>query len=91
MGKQRIPPEERIRELQYYYDHKAERDAYRAEYAKTHPRSKEYEAYRVRKYRLMYPEKAEARRAYQREYYRKRKAARAASADGEMEGTNDPV
>lgn len=67
----RIPEEERSRELRYYYAH-------RAEYARQHPRSREDEAFRVRKYRMMHPEKAEARRAYQREYYRANRESRLA-------------
>lgn len=78
MTRDLIPEEARSRELRYYYAHRAERIAYRAEYARQHPRSKEEEAFRVRKYRATHPEKAEARRAYQREYYRTHREARLA-------------
>lgn len=78
MARKLIPEEERSRELRYYYAHRAERNARRAEYARQHPRSREEEAFRVRKYRLMHPEKADARRAYQREYYRTNREARLA-------------
>lgn len=78
MARKLIPEEERSRELRYYYAHRAERNARRAEYGRQHPRSKEEEAYRVRKYRLTHPEKAGARRAYQREYYRTNREARLA-------------
>lgn len=78
MVRKLIPEEERSRELRYYYAHRAECNARRAEYGRTHPRSREEEAFRVRKYRATHPEKADSRRAYQREYYRTHREARLA-------------
>lgn len=69
MAKERIPEEERSRQLQYYYDHRAERLAYGSEYAKM---NKEAMAFQSRKYRERNLEKV---RAYQKEYYQKHKQA----------------
>lgn len=65
MAKKRIPEEARSRQLQYYYDHRAERLAYGSEYAKM---NKEAMTAQSRKYRENNREKV---RAYQKEYYRK--------------------
>ena len=82
MAKERIPEEERSRQLQYYYDHREERLAYGSEYAAKH---KEAMAAKSRKYRQSNREKTiayqngyyrahrEARIAYQKEYYRAHK------------------
>lgn len=69
MSKKRIPVEERSKQLQYYYDHRAERLAYRREYAKM---NKEAMAAQSRKYRENNREKV---KAYQKEYYQKHKQA----------------
>lgn len=69
MAKKRIPVEERSRQLQYYYDHRAERLAYGSDYAEKH---KEAIAAQSRKYRERNLEKV---RAYQKEYYRKHREA----------------
>lgn len=69
MSKKRIPEEERSRQLQYYYDHRAERLAYGSEYAKM---NKEAMAAKNRKYRENNREKA---KEYQKEYYRKHREA----------------
>ena len=65
MSKKRIPVEERSRQLQYYYDHRAERLAYGREYARMR---KEAMAAQSRKYRDNNREKL---KAYQKEYYQK--------------------
>ena len=69
MAKERIPEEERSKQLQYYYDHRAERLAYGREYAKM---NKEAMAAQSRKYRYNNREKF---KAYQKEYYQKHKQA----------------
>ena len=57
MAKKRIPVEERSKQLQYYYDHRAERLAYNSEYAERH---KEAMAAQSRKYRDNNREKLKA-------------------------------
>lgn len=69
MAKKRIPEEVRSRQLQYYYDHRAERLAYGSDYAAKH---KEAMAAKNRKYRENNREKA---KEYQKEYYQKHKQA----------------
>ena len=69
MAKKRIPVEERSRQLQYYYDHRAERLAYGSDYAAKH---KEAKTAQSRKYRERNREKV---MAYQKEYYRKHREA----------------
>lgn len=63
MAKERIPEEERSKQLQYYYDHRAERLLYNRDYAAKH---KEAMAAQSLKYRDNNREKL---KAYQKEYY----------------------
>ena len=78
MAKERIPEEERSRQLQYYYDHRAERLAYGSEYAAKHKEA--LIAYRMDYYRAH----KMAQQAYNRAWYAKKKAAagEANSGDG---------
>ena len=69
MAKERIPEEARSRQLQYYYDNRAERLAYGRDYAEKH---KEAMAAQSRKYQDNNREKL---KAYQKEYYQKHKQA----------------
>ena len=69
MAKKRIPEEERSKQLQYYYDHRAERMLYNRDYAAKH---KEAKTAQSRKYRERNREKI---KSYQKEYYQKHKQA----------------
>ncbi len=67
--KKRIPPEERSRQLQYYYDHREERVAYSCEYARKH---REAAAAHSTRYREKNREKLQS---YQKAYYQAHKEA----------------